>query len=372
METAVVERGSLLSPPVMTRTGYVLDGWYILPDGLPETEDEDETGASESGPHDAGVGGDDFVGSVKPSDRWENLLDRVEVSNGVPNLWDVAVDRAEDDVTLCAKWKPREDVILLDPNGGYCETEETTVWFDIPFGSMTVRYDDSYTLPTPKRAGYRFAGWYFAGNLYSGTQLWQGNPTSAEYVLFKAKWTTFSHGTTMEFGSYEQDNIYQNGHEPIEWVVVDARDGAYLLLSRYILDAGPLHTDPAVVPWRDCTLRDWLNGPFLETAFTVEERARIQVLPQTDTETADRIFLLSDEEVETYLLTLDERYGRGTAYAKAQGLIVCNGDPKNPQFSWWWTRSNRAVGTLQDGGASAGNSGRGMHGIRPALWVKIE
>ena len=44
-------------------------------------------------------------------------------------------------------------------------------------------------------------------------------------------------GDYVKFGSYEQDNDESNGKEPIEWRVLDSKDGRKLLISRYALDS---------------------------------------------------------------------------------------------------------------------------------------
>ena len=43
-------------------------------------------------------------------------------------------------------------------------------------------------------------------------------------------------GDRVWLGSYEQDNNFFNGTEPIEWTVIQVQDGTALLLSRYVLD----------------------------------------------------------------------------------------------------------------------------------------
>ena len=54
------------------------------------------------------------------------------------------------DSTLTAQWKANTYTITLDPNDGSKKTSTITVTFDQPVGK----------LPTPKRDGYTFAGWY--------------------------------------------------------------------------------------------------------------------------------------------------------------------------------------------------------------------
>ena len=67
-------------------------------------------------------------------------------------------------------------------------------------------------------------------------------------------------GGRILYGSYEQDGLEENGAEPIEWIVLDAKDGSALLLSRYELAARPFHRDwDGGVEWAACDLRAWLG-----------------------------------------------------------------------------------------------------------------
>lgn len=75
-------------------------------------------------------------------------------------------------------------------------------------------------------------------------------------------------GDIVTYGNYEQDGFYSNGEETIEWIVIARdRDNHALLLSRYCLDALPYNEDGGDVTWEDSSIRAWLNGEFLESAF---------------------------------------------------------------------------------------------------------
>ncbi len=84
-------------------------------------------------------------------------------------------------------------------------------------------------------------------------------------------------GDVITFGNYEQDNNTANGPEPIEWMVLDVRDGKALLLSKYGLAARPYNTGSKEVSWEACALRAWMNQDFLNTAFNAEEQKAIQL-----------------------------------------------------------------------------------------------
>ncbi|MBQ1926235.1 MAG: hypothetical protein II180_08970 [Proteobacteria bacterium] len=48
-----------------------------------------------------------------------------------------------------------------------------------------------------------------------------------------------------------------------------------LLLSKYVLDAKPCHTEKTAITWENSTLRTWLNDTFKTTAFTSSEQQQI-------------------------------------------------------------------------------------------------
>ncbi|MCR5596856.1 MAG: DUF6273 domain-containing protein [Lachnospiraceae bacterium] len=118
-------------------------------------------------------------------------------------------------------------------------------------------------------------------------------------------------GDYVIFGSYEQDGDTSNGPEPIEWEVLDKSDGKLLLISRYILDCPPYNTEDADVTWETCTLRNWLNNDFYNTAFSTAEKDRVITANLSNPDNAywgteggndtnDKVFCLSMEEVRKY------------------------------------------------------------------------
>ena len=82
-------------------------------------------------------------------------------------------------------------------------------------------------------------------------------------------------GQYVKFGHYPQ-TAAGNDNTPIEWLVLAVQGNRALLLSRYELDAKPYNTLKTGVTWETCTLRTWLNGEFLNKAFTAEEKTGIQ------------------------------------------------------------------------------------------------
>ena len=195
-------------------------------------------------------------------------------------------------------------------------------------------------------------------------------------------------GYEVAFGRYEQDNNLENGPEPIEWIVLDAQDGKSLLLSKYGLDARAFHEMESVAYWDSCTLRKWLNGAFLQDAFSKKEQQAIlstkvdnskeQGNPSWETSdrtsTTDASFLLSYAEISSYFHNDIERRCKPTAFAIAEGVNL------NGEHSWWWTRSASSgnylnyAGTISPEGSTKTtknvNSVKGA--VRPAIWVDQE
>lgn len=76
----------------------------------------------------------------------------------------------------------------------------------------------------------------------------------------------------MSFGKYEQDNNTSNGKEKIEWLVLEVKDGKALVISKYALDCKPYNTSSTNVTWETCSLRNWLNNDFINSAFSATEK----------------------------------------------------------------------------------------------------
>ncbi len=191
----------------------------------------------------------------------------------------------------------------------------------------------------------------------------------------------FSPGNLILFGRYEQDNNTGNGKEAVSWRVLARKGYTALLASEKILDAKPYHGEDASVTWETSTLRAWLNGEFLNAAFTAEERTAILTAAATHkgivqhgteagNEPADGIFLLSVAEAESLMGNDEERRAMNTAFAIALGAYSDEG------YGMWWLRTpgddaNRAALVDTDGSVYAiGNVVNGGYGaVRPALYI---
>lgn len=202
---------------------------------------------------------------------------------------------------------------------------------------------------------------------------------------------------TVCFGRYPQTEAGTD-ETPIEWIVLEVKDGKALLISNYALDAMPYNTKNTDVTWETCSLRDWLNGEFLNTAFSPEEQAAIPVT-EVDNSTAQgnsewntdggnntrgKVFLLSYAEANQYFeVTGTDRYNikarvHPTAYAVSHGAYTTyNYTTRNgSDTGWWWLRS---PGFVQHYAARVRNDGSlvsfdvfDVGCVRPALWIDLE
>lgn len=213
---------------------------------------------------------------------------------------------------------------------------------------------------------------------------------TVQHIKLVKKFNTVSVGEYIEFGEYEQYKT-SNGKEPIEWLVIDKTDDKVLLISKYVLDCKPYNSIKTNVTWETCSLRKWLNGTFMDSAFNGVEKSIVKKTnvsadknPKYSTNpgnaTTDKVFLLSISEVNKYFGSNEDRKCVPTEYAKANGAYTSssytkNGVPTNP----WWLRS---PGDYQNSAAAVNVGGEvwgfgpdvnfDQTGVRPAMWLSTK
>ena len=167
-------------------------------------------------------------------------------------------------------------------------------------------------------------------------------------------------GNTVTFGAFQG--------KPIRWRVIDERGRMRMLLAEEAVTCRPYNDLPTDTSWRECSLREWLNGAFLNEAFTPLERSKITAVrvenprnakyfTNAGLNTMDRVYVLSAPEAEKYLPD----------------------DADRALGDWWWLRtlgSNlfSAVAVYNDG--TLYDFGIHVHyengGVRPVLWVLLK
>ena len=169
----------------------------------------------------------------------------------------------------------------------------------------------------------------------------------------------FAVGSTVSMGSWDG--------RPIHWRVADSRGKLRLLLAEDAFLERAYNDLRVDVSWKTSTLRRWLNGEFLETAFSREERMCVisgrvdnprnpRFFTQGGAPSMDKVFILTQEEIEKYLPAQQDR-----ALGK-----------------WWWLRTpgdNLLAVTAVDADGSVYMHGINVNytngGVRPAMWILL-
>lgn len=192
---------------------------------------------------------------------------------------------------------------------------------------------------------------------------------------------TYNYGDVIKFGRYVGQSI--------EWIAIKIENDKVLLISKYILDAVPYNKEYEDVTWEKSSLRRYLNNEFLENSFSKNEKIAIENVAIKNkenneyktpggNETLDRVFCLSEEEVNDYLqdkIAIPIEYAKeGVSEDKMKYFVS-----KSSGGGCWWLRStgcNAHRGMYVDGLGNVNIRGNlvnnGMVGIRPALWLNVK
>lgn len=184
----------------------------------------------------------------------------------------------------------------------------------------------------------------------------------------------------VEFGTFpfEQDGL----KKPIKWNILKKEEGKALLLSAYGLAPKSFNEKNIDISWKDCTLREWLNDNFYNTAFSDEEKKQIHMTviqnanhTQNDipvnNDAEDRIFLLSSDEVRRYLTGFERELDLTPYVQETMG---------RSSHCRWWLRSQR-YDSLKDMADIVRNDRFEQYNddyvincniVRPALWINVE
>ena len=190
-------------------------------------------------------------------------------------------------------------------------------------------------------------------------------------------------GSIITYGSYEQDRTSTGSREPIEWIVLEAKEDRLLLISRYGLDCLSYCSRKETVAWETSYIRAWLNNQFMNAAFTPEEQASILVTNVDNSksqgyihydgdggnDTQDQLFLLSYAEAWKYFYQSSDRTCQPTKVAVKRGAFKSSISGNCP----WWLRSpgyiSDYVAAVDVDGNRGGNVKYGTMAVRPAMWI---
>ena len=183
----------------------------------------------------------------------------------------------------------------------------------------------------------------------------------------------------------------------IELRVLDIKDGKALVISDKVLEQRVWHHEQKSLSWDVSDIRQYLNGDFFDNTFAPEERtfiAETRVTTEANpwfathggTDTHDRVFLLSVEEVVRY-------FGDSGEIKNFRGMESPLSDEYNSsrvarnaqtdEAAWWWLRTpGRNINPrVHFSAVAVGGGGEvfiyGIYviaeqgGVRPAMWIYI-
>ncbi len=174
---------------------------------------------------------------------------------------------------------------------------------------------------------------------------------------------------TMTFGRYEQDNNKANGPEEMEWYVINKQGDRLLLLSKNIIDSCRYTYQDSYLSGN--ALQGWLDVTFYENSFNDDEKKMLVEYGLQPT-LPTYAFALSEDEIESYVTSVEIRRSKVTDYAKMQGVSA-----DVDGYGSWWVRSELSGGkaVIVDEAGTVINEGvpgdAWNRGVRPAVLIDI-
>ncbi|MBO7078209.1 MAG: InlB B-repeat-containing protein, partial [Bacilli bacterium] len=199
---------------------------------------------------------------------------------------------------------------------------------------------------------------------------------------------------------YSTNTIYWFSYDPIEWDILTESSGKALIIANLILDSqeyypsasGSQFTHNGGTGYANnyelSAIRKFLNDNFYNTAFNESQKALIEITTVDNSaastgqssnsyacnNTNDKMFLLSYKEATTYYTSSTAMQGKGSDYAKCQGLYVYS---SNEPYYWWlrspgYRSASSAYRVVYcDGSIHECIVDIAYPGVRPACWINL-
>ena len=192
-------------------------------------------------------------------------------------------------------------------------------------------------------------------------------------------------GDIIELGTYEQDNVTGNGPEPIEGQVLDVDGDEAFLVSVHSLDAMKFNnvmkaSAKKTLSWADSDIRTWLNGEFIDKAFSEEEKNCL-ITVENEEGAMDQVFLPSKEEIVKFFPSGDEQFCMPTEYAFVkQGsrdeILSAFPTLDINNLAWYYvlrsfSSSGRRVALAPEKGMMTEDFDTAIRFVRPAIKISI-
>ena len=215
-----------------------------------------------------------------------------------------------------------------------------------------------------------------------------------------SKYDALYAGSDSNYYNWGSDTVRYFRYEPIKWRVlqIDGKD-AFLIADR-ALDDQKYNIERGFSLWEESAVRSFLNGTFVNSAFTSSERSAIKTTDVINdnnipwgtgggNNTSDKVFFLSENEV--YHSDIVSKYGftksedtcdegrrcKSSAFAKAKGVYSSEYGLYKGNCSWWLRSPGAAagrtayvthLGAINDSGAYVDSK---TMAVRPALHLDL-
>ncbi len=185
---------------------------------------------------------------------------------------------------------------------------------------------------------------------------------------------------------YSINTVYWFKYEPLQWGVLKESNGNAILLANQVLDAQQFYHSleerfvdgETVYPnnYAESDLRKWLNNDFYKTAFS-ERQKQIIMLTEIDNNfpnnvhscknTRDKVFILRDTEISTYLFGFLQTNRVFTDYSLCQGAFYHQFYLETGSSRWWKRTPHREYHNLVGGQGVYDSS----IGVLPAITIEL-
>ena len=202
---------------------------------------------------------------------------------------------------------------------------------------------------------------------------WQNSRKVEQRVDFKSVSDVIESDTKIH-----EENIAKLTLGGYDWHLLDSQEGISLVLCETVIDKRAYQTKTDDISWGNSDLREYLNSDFYDS-FNDGEKAKIVYPIRSKTDVEDKLFLLSIEEILTYLGSgyLDQNKNNGIWIDDVDNVKRIVKDSTNLAVRWWMRspcKINNVATIVEDDGRI---NTRGVYaniisiGVRPAMWVKL-
>ena len=138
---------------------------------------------------------------------------------------------------------------------------------------------------------------------YTNYEIEKGETFDIDNIECVHKVSDYPEGTHLEniesviFGSAVDSND-KSKTKPIEWIILDKTNDAYLLMAKYPIAVKRFDEEGRNVDYSDSSIRKWLNDEFYNKSFDEKNKNKIKTIKCDDFE--DKVILLGSDDIRKY------------------------------------------------------------------------